>query len=558
MEAIAALLTLEWRPGGRLRRQELLRWAYGGSLAFLFAQFWGHNLQGFAGPFLELYVGLQFALVALLTPVYAAGTIADEKARGTLALLLTTSLNAGEIVAFKFLARVGELARLALVGVPLLFFTAAVADLDLVELAALLLATTLPLLPLAALALLASVERRTTRGAVVALYAVWLAVVLLGGGLRWLAPHLPGEFDHILDWFAMGLRLLNPLHVAEPIWQPPLRGELAARLGLAAAAWLALTAAALLLAAGRLRRVCARELGGGRAARRTAPVRPPAGDRPVYWKERHVEGLIPWADRWLPRWAGPLLAGTATMVYLVAGRSNQGDEEMLLQVLMIGGSLVCLMAAVRASAVISGERERHTWDSLMLTPLTVPEVVGDKCRAIRVGFVPYLFAWGVPAAGSVYLWESWEGLFVLALGWPMIWCVADILRGVGIACSASARNSWSSLLRTLLIGPPAALAFILGLLYFLGVTCFGMCLVFFLAEPHLGHTETLGVAIIALLPSAVMIPLTTRVCTPMVVVMAEEHINGHDRTDNPWPGPLPKPPPSNAGTDSPTEPAPPS
>ena len=42
---------------------------------------------------------LKFALIVLLTPVFLAGAIGDEKSRGSLQFLLITDLNAWEILA---------------------------------------------------------------------------------------------------------------------------------------------------------------------------------------------------------------------------------------------------------------------------------------------------------------------------------------------------------------------------------------------------------------------------------------------------------------------------
>ena len=57
-----------------------------------------------ADYFLQICLVQHFLLVFLLTPVFLAGAIADERRQGTLALLLTTNLSPGSILLGKLLA----------------------------------------------------------------------------------------------------------------------------------------------------------------------------------------------------------------------------------------------------------------------------------------------------------------------------------------------------------------------------------------------------------------------------------------------------------------------
>ena len=56
------------------------------------------QLAEFANSFFFTFMGLQFATVALLTPVYVGGAIAEEKERRTLEFLLATDLSNSELV----------------------------------------------------------------------------------------------------------------------------------------------------------------------------------------------------------------------------------------------------------------------------------------------------------------------------------------------------------------------------------------------------------------------------------------------------------------------------
>src|SRR5262249_29396603 len=137
------------------------------------------------------------------------------------------------------------------------------------------------------------------------------------------------------------------------------------------------------------------------------------GDNPVPWKERYVEGLAPLPSlRRIPRWLAMLLifaVTTAASVYILSlyvppgfssqklaqhvGRLEVDDRlrliqpphspaptpagEFLLQsiIAMLLGSLV---VGIRCSGAVSGERERQTWEALLLTPLTARQLIRGK------------------------------------------------------------------------------------------------------------------------------------------------------------------------------------
>src|SRR5262245_11739708 len=62
------------------------------------------DVSRFAGQFFEMFLLLQFVIVVLVTPAYVGGSIAEEKERRTLSLLLATPLTDGEIVLGKLAA----------------------------------------------------------------------------------------------------------------------------------------------------------------------------------------------------------------------------------------------------------------------------------------------------------------------------------------------------------------------------------------------------------------------------------------------------------------------
>jgi len=77
------------------------------------------ELPRFAESFFSTFMLVQLVAVVLLTPIYTAGALTEEKERRTLDLLLTTSLSDREIVLGKLVARLAPPALLLLTGLPI-------------------------------------------------------------------------------------------------------------------------------------------------------------------------------------------------------------------------------------------------------------------------------------------------------------------------------------------------------------------------------------------------------------------------------------------------------
>src|SRR5437879_566470 len=124
----------------------------------------------FCRTVVELMVGQQFLLLVLVTPAFAAGSISDEKTRGTLQEWLTTDLSAWEILRGKLSAQVIQLGSLSLAALPLFAFFGVFAGITLAGLATLAWTVVVQLLALSSASLLASVWCKRTTTAVVAVY----------------------------------------------------------------------------------------------------------------------------------------------------------------------------------------------------------------------------------------------------------------------------------------------------------------------------------------------------------------------------------------------------
>ncbi len=472
------VLQRELTLAGRRSRFALFRRLWTGWLVFQFVWMflawwveteWRHVL-GRGAPFfgdyaeslLQALLFQQALLMIGVTPAYTAGALTEEKTSGTLQYLLTTGLCTWEIVVGKLLGRTAHVAMLALAGVPFLGFLSVFTGIEAGLLLLFLAALAMPLLAAGAAGLLASVWCRSTRDAVLVVYTLGLLAVGLARLLGW---------HTAFDPFAV----LTPDRGVGPLLR-------------SGAAWGGLGLAFLGLAAWRLRPAYVRQLeaGAGRAGPRWwRPARPPVGDQPLVWKERHVEGLAPFGGlRAVPRTFGLTLVFVATLaafLFVLWDCRRPGIQPMDLlhhlavmdldglharfamagkafavpNVLMI--VLASLVVAARASGTVTGERERQTWEGLLLSPLTARQLLRGKLWGILGSSYPYLAAYAVPATLVALVGGYWPAVLTLgAVGAAFLAMV--VLGAVGVWCSVRSKSSWRSLLGTLFVGFSTAAA----------------------------------------------------------------------------------------------------
>jgi hypothetical protein len=285
------------------------------------------------------------------------------------------------------------------------------------------------------------------------------------------------------SWLERTLELPNPLLPLGPRWAVLPTEEYLGKLGLFTLYWGVLGLACLTLAVLRLRPAYRRQLqatGGQRRQRRWGLGRPRVGRSPISWKERHVEGIAPLAIlRHIPTWLGVIaffLLGIA--VYgslLLLGLPLDTPPDRFWEYLRLGdwpsilnvlrrinishevfwykGQLMLVVAVlvvgVRCSGAVTREREKQTWEALLLTPLTTEQLIRGKLWGIAGGCVPYLTAYAAPAVVlSVIAGPA-------AFGWTLLWLVVVALGiwyagAIGLWCSVRAKSSWRSLCGTLL------------------------------------------------------------------------------------------------------------
>lgn len=477
---IGPLFNQEMLLASRRTRDHVFRWIYAGwlvlqvtSLAVLvlmgaFARPWGEREMFtplVCRRFAEVFVQQHMVLLLLATPVFVAGSLTDEKTRGTLQYLLTTDLTSGQIILGKLTGRILQVLSLALVGLPLLCFLGALGGVELTLLVGLALVTLFVVVGVAAATLLAAVWSRQTRDAVLGLFlamgAGYLAVYLVGGPLRY----------------------LDPLYLMQPALDPTgSTRDLARRFFLGLFAWGALTLVCLALAVWRLRPAYTRQLEGEGRKRRIALLgagRPTPTASPVRWKERHVEGIAPLPVlRLVPRWLGlsavalgtTLIGLTVLWFHLPTGRtptgvltdlwdgswaavfsSFPGSEDGFVLLSFLAMLFFSLLVGLRCSGAVTGERERQTWEALLLTPLSTQDLIRGKLWGILgVSFI-YLLAYLIPAL-ALSLLGGPLCVFWVTLGVPVTVLAMYCVGAVGIWSSTRSRTSWRSLLSTLGFG----------------------------------------------------------------------------------------------------------
>jgi ABC-type transport system involved in multi-copper enzyme maturation permease subunit len=480
---VGPVLALELLHASRRGRQHRFRLAYGGWLGIQFIVFaalflirfldnlawpagWAGNpspLSALTHSFLVLLVVQQALLLVLAVPVFAAGAVTEEKTRGTLQNLLTTALTPWEVCTGKLLGQLVRVLDLSLPGWLLLSFVGALDGLQPGQLLALVGGLLAPLPALGAAGLLASVWCRRTANAALAVYgaAALLGALLWGAGaltspagplsFLWRAADAPGAVppgDLLLSWLA----------------------------------WLCPAVPLLALASWRLRPAYVWQLTAA-SGRTTGPGsgsgRPPIGDHPVRWKEQYVERVLDLPGlRRLPRGVGvaavfALAFACSAGILLAHLPFNVGPERvlgLLLRLDLVGlgaalaksrpsglafavqGAAVVLLAGLaagsRACGTISGERERQTWEALLLTPLTAKQLIRSKVWGTINVFRPYLVAYTVPALTLAVLAGTTAVVWTVAC-WALTWVLMYFMAAAGIACSVRSASSWRSWLATL-------------------------------------------------------------------------------------------------------------
>lgn len=413
--------------------------------------------------------GMMLTVALVLTPAVLAGSLAGEKERGALGLLLTTHVTSREIVAGRLVGKLTQVAMTLLAGVPAVVLLAALAGMNLDVM------TTLMVLPTAVafggggIAAAVSAISRRGRDALMSVYFIDLVFLL--------APLLaaPGQVTPALSAVAY----LNPfMALRSLVW-----GEEIGPAAISATLWSSIGLAGVAIASWRLAPSCLRELDGGRTGRRSArrgKVRPIDDERPMLWKELFVDRVatLGGIGRWIAAiltWllgAGSLGLGAIMLWEVVRGGEGAAyDGAKSLLESTVGGSgwfltwLIEWGVGLRAAVSIASERERGTWDAILTSPLDAKEILHAKLwgslYALRRLFAAALVAWWIAAiAEAIPIWQ--------AIDWTLqVLVVSTFMAVVGLRSSLASATATRAMAVTIGIwlGAQFATQFVVGLLY---------------------------------------------------------------------------------------------
>jgi len=459
------------------------------------------DLSKLAETYFGVYMVVQFIMVCVLTPASVAGAIAEEKERRTLEFLLATDLNDREILFGKLATRVGSLLLLLAAGLPILTLMQFFGGIDPDLVIAGFVATVLIVLTLAAVGMAASVLSRKARDAIALTYLVGVAYIVLSLLLYGLAgiPGLKWDFD-LLGYTISSEDAAYPFVAGNPFFQVVMvletRGggtsDLFETLWHFTAFHLVVIAFFLAWAGLRLRSIALaqtfgstrrsifrrlvapkREKSSSAPRRRTyssQSTRPEVGSAPILWKEVFVD-----AGLRLGAFGKVVIIGLVGLSFVpigfifwfsfidYSGWGSTGDwwaverwkqfGEGMNGYLRVAGTvattLVFLAVAVRGAGVISGERDRHTLDVLLTTPLNAPTIVWGKWWGCILG-MRWAWAWVFSlwvltlAAGGVHPIMFPAAIISIAV-------YASGFAWIGIYCSLQMRSTLRATMAAILM-----------------------------------------------------------------------------------------------------------
>lgn len=370
---------------------------------------------------------VQLVGILAVAPAMAVGTIATERERRTIEYLFATDLSNLEIILGKTIARAMLIGKFVLVSLPILFLFRLLGGIPADLLACSFLIAGSTAIFLTAISVCVSVWAPRSRDAAMRVYRILAALLfvppILAGFIAF--GVLPaGAWRDAFDRALLFLRELNPIYVLGVSMLRTYSSGAAADLQpvLSMIAWhLGLSVALIAWATVAVRRVHLRDVSSAKAAAKAAKAdrtprrttlrrwRPEMIDRPMVWKE----AFAPTSKLKLGVVAGlanvlvvVVAAGSLLYAFAIVWTGKQyWTERGFLSFTafftgLIGSGLLVLLGA-RASSLVTIEKERDCWISLLATPLTGSDIMRGKMLgnlySVRWGVFLLLFAWTLAA-----------------------------------------------------------------------------------------------------------------------------------------------------------------
>ncbi len=354
-----------------------------------------------ATGFFVAFSWLQILAILAVGPAMAVGTIATERERRTIEYLFTTDLSNSEIILGKLAARLCLVGQLLLVGLPILFLFRLLGGIPAQLLVVTFMFAASTSLLIASLSISVSVWSERARDATVRVYlllgVLTFLPMILQGVVGW------GPFQGTL-WNATGKPIVDFCMSINPLWSMGTAigntNAIGANLDMVfilqtIGKQVLVSVAAVGLAIFAVRRVHLKET--TKAAKResgksqkgsskgSSRRRRPLGNHAMVWKEMFA-GTATTKLGFVGSVAIALILLTVcgfTVTSLVEhfrnyNSSNSDFHEYLAGLTGFLGSGILLLLAARAAGLITSEKERDCWLSLISTPLTGQEIVRGK------------------------------------------------------------------------------------------------------------------------------------------------------------------------------------
>jgi ABC-type Na+ efflux pump permease subunit len=359
------------------------------------------GLAEFAESFGLVFMLAQLGVICLLTPIFVAGSIVEERDRRTLEFLLATDLTSREIILGKYLSRVLQMSLVLLAGLPVVAITQVWGGVDVNFILVGYEICFVTILETAAIAAVCAVGARSLRQALVRTYS-WLVILYV------LPILILWDFHPLLFPFGTVLTVMQDADVIN-------RGGLVGALATAMLRILVIELA-LQLAYRRMRKAAVmyepkalrvppkakrQQLDPARSQVRHWSDPPPIARRPLWWKERYFGGGTSRFLRLLalvPPWLWMAVVTTAAMVVL-ATWPGQHVHERANQMARLGGlgllGILVMAVGLSCSGSVPKERQQQTLTDLLMVPRTRRDILGAKWYAgLYRGFG---VAWGIVA-----------------------------------------------------------------------------------------------------------------------------------------------------------------
>jgi ABC-type transport system involved in multi-copper enzyme maturation permease subunit len=334
------------------------------------------DLASFGSWTFSLFFGMQYLAVFLLTPIYIAGAIAEEKERRTLDLLLTTHLTNREIVLGLLASRLATLGLIFLTILPVLSLMEFLGGIDPKAVLIGLAFTGIAALNLGSLCILVSLYSKTSTQAIMQAYAFHFVLGAFWGWTPFLFLYAQDTQAMIsmAIFFVAVSGTLSILFVAlsivrfrqaysgvEPFLNPP------ARLDIAEMPYYG-------TALGFREVFPADDPRSGSHRWRRCP---PVTDMPVFWREFTFRSMpAPLAVYLFFCFVFFLCSGMG-----LSARSRSEANSVLRDAVPLAVALLVFPVGFLSSRKITKEREDGTLDGLLTTCLETKEILRDKWLA---------------------------------------------------------------------------------------------------------------------------------------------------------------------------------